>query len=60
MFRHTRENGMTYWQHLVFASTNGLKLIYAGTCCIIHGIMPCWYESKASSIVKIIYEKFNE
>jgi hypothetical protein len=57
VFKHPKENGMTYWQHLLFAIKNGTILVYAGLCCVIHGFIPCWFEATASSIIKKLYIK---
>jgi hypothetical protein len=37
---HWKDNGMTFLQHFGFAIDVGLRLILAGTCCIIHAVFP--------------------
>ena len=42
----------TYFQHQRFAFKYGLTCMKAGFMALIHGLVPAWFESKASETVK--------
>lgn len=54
--KHPESIGETYWQHLKCATYYGISMIYAGTCCLIHAIMPFMFQTTASSINKKLYQ----
>ena len=57
---HWKDNGMTFLQHFGFAIDVGLRLIWAGLCCLIHAFLPFMFQTTASDCVKSLYKKFEE
>jgi hypothetical protein len=55
--KHPNEVGETYCQHFCFAAKTGFSLLFAGTCCLIHSILPFLFTRTASTIVKGIYNR---
>jgi hypothetical protein len=54
---HPESIGETYTEHLLFASLNGLKLMFAGLACIIHSIFPFVFVYTASRTMQNVNEK---
>lgn len=54
---HPRSVDETYFQHLVFAGTFGLKLLAAAFCALVHAIIPCMFEKTASRMIAEMYAK---
>ncbi len=52
---HPKSIGETYFQHLRFASANGLRLVYSGLACIVHSVLPFLFIDTASDVVKKMY-----
>lgn len=50
--KHLEAIGETYWQHLCFAGRFGLVLVLAGLCVIVHAIVPVWFETTGSEVVR--------
>lgn len=56
MFKeHLNKSKVTYYQHLLWAIIAGFRLIYAGVCSIIHGIIPKLFDGKAPKTIIDIY-----
>ncbi len=61
MFReHLKISKVTYLQHLVWAVTAGVRLIYAGLASIIHGLIPSLFDGSAPKQVIDIYHNHLE
>ncbi|MBN9231102.1 MAG: hypothetical protein J0I93_09640 [Legionella sp.] len=45
---HPRSVQQTYWSHLKFALTFGLRLIWGGIACIIHAFLPFIFQNNGS------------
>ena len=50
--KHLASVNETYFQHQRFAFKFGLTCIKAGMMALIHGVVPAFYETKASDTVK--------
>ena len=56
MFRdHLKQSNVTYYQHLKWALTAGVKLIWAGIASVIHGVNPKLFDGVAPKIIIEIY-----
>ena len=55
---HLKENKMTYWQHLYFASKHGLLCIKAGLLLICHSIIPSMFPKTGSQLVNKLNKSF--
>ena len=54
---HPKATGETYFQHLRYASFNGMKLVYSGLACIIHSVFPFLFTQTASKTVADINQQ---
>lgn len=56
MFKnHLEKSKVTYFGHLFWAVVAGFRLIYAGICSIIHGVIPTLCDGKAPKTIIDIY-----
>lgn len=56
MFKsHLEKSKVTYIGHLFWAIVAGFRLIYAGICSIIHGVIPTLCDGKAPKTIIDIY-----
>lgn len=55
---HLAENNMTYREHFMFAIRHGFRCIFAGLYLIIHGVLPCFYQSVGSKLVHKLAKVF--
>ena len=56
MFKeHLTKSKSTYFSHLIWAITAGVRLIYAGITSIIHGIIPTVFDGVAPKTIINIY-----
>ena len=55
---HLKENNMNYWEHLKFASINGLCCIKAGFMLIIHSIIPACFQCAGTDITNHLNKHF--
>ncbi|MGI9484033.1 MAG: DUF6356 family protein [Hyphomicrobiales bacterium] len=42
----------TYWEHFMFATTRGVRMVGAGSAAIIHAFFPFLFETTASRMMK--------
>lgn len=56
---HLAANGMTYAEHMRFASSHGARCIRAGIMLVIHSLAPCWFERAGSNLVRRLRESFD-
>jgi hypothetical protein len=56
---HLNENNMGYTQHLIFAMFYGSLCLVAGFYLIIHSILPCFFPTAGSDLVKKLNKRFN-
>ena len=57
--QHLQENNMTYVEHLIFALFYGLSCIFAGLLLITHSVLPCFFPTAGSDLVKTLNQRFN-
>ena len=50
---------MTYVGHLVFALFYGILCLLAGFYLIVHSILPCFFQSAGSNLVKKLNKRFS-
>jgi hypothetical protein len=53
--KHLEKSKVTYFNHLLWAVVAGLRLIYAGLCSIIHGLVPTLFNGTAPKTIIDIY-----
>jgi hypothetical protein len=56
---HLKENNMTYIEHLGFALFYGICCLLAGLLLIIHSILPCFFPTAGSDLVKKLSKRFS-
>lgn len=54
--KHPNSIGETYFEHLIGAFTVGLKMIFGGLACLIHGIFPFICVKTGSTTIKDLHE----
>ena len=58
--KHLTTSKVTYIEHLIWAVSAGVRLIYAGISSIIHGIIPTLFDGTAPKQIIDIYHKHLE
>lgn len=58
--KHLDTSKVTYFEHLRWAVTAGLRLIYAGVSSIIHGVVPSLFDGTAPKQVIDMYHSHLE
>ena len=53
--RHPASVDETYFEHFVFATTTGARLVGAGAAALIHGVLPFAFETTASRMMKQLH-----
>ena len=56
--QHLLENNMTYVQHFKFALKHGSLCVIAGFYLIAHAVLPCFFQTAGSDLVKKISKVF--
>ncbi|NSX53816.1 DUF6356 family protein [Parasulfitobacter algicola] len=54
---HPRSVGETYLGHMWFAATFAFWLIAAGLAALVHAIIPAFFETTASKIIKRLHAR---
>src|SRR4051812_19097780 len=49
---HLATVGESYWQHLRHAAAIGGLLVAAGLACLVHALVPAWFETTARRAVR--------
>ena len=57
--KHPNSVNETYWQHLKFAISCGVKMLFAGLVSIIHGIFPFLFQTTGSTIILNLAKNFS-
>lgn len=55
---HPRSIGESYFQHFIFASHFGLRMMFAGMACLIHAIFPFLFEKTGSNTLLSMTQHF--
>ncbi len=50
--QHLASVNETYFQHFKHALRFSITLVLAGLVCLIHGILPCFFEETGSKLIK--------
>ncbi len=54
---HPASVGETYLQHLASASRYSLRMIGAGICCLVHGVLPFLFVKTGSAAVSALHDR---
>lgn len=57
---HPNAVNETYLQHFCFACKTGIKLMWAGVACFIHGLFPFLFVTTGSEQVKKVVANMEE
>jgi hypothetical protein len=55
---HLKDNNMTYYQHLIFASNHGIRCMMAGLLLVCHSIIPALFPKTGSKLVNRLNKSF--
>lgn len=55
---HLKSNNMSYVQHLLFALYHGVLCLISGIMLIIHGLMPCFFQTSGSDLADLLNKTF--
>ncbi len=47
----------TYFEHLIAASSFGVKMIAAGVACMVHGLLPAVFVTRGSETICALHER---
>jgi hypothetical protein len=56
---HPASVGESYFGHLLQASTFGLRMVFAGVACVLHGIFPFLFVTTGSDAMKSLNEEMS-
>jgi hypothetical protein len=54
---HPESVGETYGQHLLAASTFGVRMLLAGLACLVHGLLPFLFERTGSTCIADLHQR---
>lgn len=54
---HPASVGETYLQHLARASSFGFRMVGAGLCCLVHGLLPFLFVRTGSQAVTELHDR---
>jgi hypothetical protein len=57
---HPAAAGQTYLQHMGFAVRFGLRMLAGGAAAIVHGLVPCWFQTTGSRAVKALHGRLQQ
>ena len=57
LFDHLKNTNKGYFSHMYTAIRYSLKLYLASQALVIHALIPCLFETTASTIIKSIIEE---
>ncbi len=52
---HPKSVGESYGEHFGVASRFGASMVTGGIACIVHAVVPAWFERTGSKTVKRLY-----
>lgn len=56
---HPATVGESYLGHLLAASRFGLRMLWAGFACLLHGIFPFWFVTTGSDAMCALHEEMS-
>jgi hypothetical protein len=54
---HPASVGETYGEHLAQASGFGIRMIAAGLACLIHGVLPFYFQTTGSRQIEVLHDR---
>ena len=60
MFKHLRENSMTYVEHFFFAFPHGVTAITLGIGLIVHSVLPFLFPRAGRALKESLMEDFGD
>ena len=58
--KHLKDARLTYLQHFKRATSIGLRLMFAGFCCLFHAVFPCMFCQIGSDTIKQLKQEIDE
>jgi len=56
---HPSSVGESYCGHLLQAGSFGLRMVFAGLACVLHGLLPFLFVSTGSAAIKALNEELS-
>ncbi len=56
---HPASVGESYFGHLLQASSFGLRMMFAGLACVLHGLLPFLFVSTGSDAIRSLNEELS-
>jgi hypothetical protein len=54
---HPASVGETYFEHLITATSFGMRMILGGVACMVHGLVPGIFMTRGSDTVSTLHER---
>lgn len=58
--RHPREVGESYGAHFLNASGFGLRMLAGGLACLVHAVLPFWFQRTGSRTLDALHRRVNQ
>jgi uncharacterized protein DUF6356 len=55
--KHPTSVGESYLEHMGVATGFGMRMIIGGLACLVHGVLPCFFETTGSRAVGQLYDR---
>lgn len=55
--KHPRSVGETYLEHMEMAAGFGVAMIVGGLACLVHALVPAWFERTGSRIISHLHTR---
>ena len=52
---HPESVGETYWEHLAHASAFGVRMVFGGFACMLHGLLPFLFIKTGSKQIETLH-----
>jgi hypothetical protein len=56
---HPASVGETYFGHMAQATRFGLRMIFAGLACVLHGLLPFLFVTTGSDAMKALHDEMS-
>jgi hypothetical protein len=54
---HPESVGETYAEHLFAAMGFGVRMVFAGIACMVHGVLPALFMNRGSDTVRVLHDR---
>jgi hypothetical protein len=54
---HPASVGESYFEHLVSAASFGLRMVFAGLACLMHGLLPWTFTRTGSNAIRELHDR---